>query len=264
MTPLHILSCQGKHDVRLYQCIITKFSDTILIKDNWCKLPIMYALYGEAPLEVIRYFLEEHCQRRDTVPFDFGEMILKLAKKQGTSADYMRGVIHAQRTHFRGLEVDWRQIVDESIECNIPLVMFQVLVEASVSAHSICMNVEHQIEVEIEVDQRIAAITAIAAGDHDANPFELGKLHILYGEIHTCVEQIHYDEIHGLITRYSKLHHKELKEAIVILELALWKAMLSKWMSAMSQDDGVASRMECRNQGGRFIEMVIPHVLSFL
>jgi hypothetical protein len=45
-----------------------------------------------------------------------------------------------QTSHFHGLEVDWRQIVEESIECNIPLVMFQVLVEASVSARSICMN----------------------------------------------------------------------------------------------------------------------------
>jgi hypothetical protein len=89
---------------------------------------------------------------------------------------FVKEAFHArtatQTSHFHGLEVDWRQIVDESIECSIPLVMFQVLVEASVSAHSICMNVEHQIEVKIEVNQRIAAITAVAAGDHDANPFE--------------------------------------------------------------------------------------------
>jgi hypothetical protein len=89
---------------------------------------------------------------------------------------FMKDAFHArtatQTSHFRGLEVDWRQIVYESIECNIPIVMFQVRVEASVSARSICMNVEHQIEVNIEVDRRIAAITAVAAGDHDANPFE--------------------------------------------------------------------------------------------
>ncbi len=90
------------------------------------------------------------------------------------------------------------------------------------------------------VNQRIAAITAVAADDHDANPFELGKLYILC-KIHTRVEQIHYEEIRGLITRYSKLHHKELKEATVILELALWKAMLSEWMPAKSHDDAVAS-----------------------
>jgi hypothetical protein len=127
-------------------------------------------------------------------------------------------------------------------------------------------DVEHQIEVKIEVNRRIAAITAVAAGDHDANPFELGELYILYGKIHTHVEQIYYEEIRGLITRYSKLHHEELKlkEATVILELALWKAMLSKWMPAKTHDDAVASWMECRNQECQFLEVVILHVLSFL
>jgi hypothetical protein len=51
---------------------------------------------------------------------------------------FVKEAFHArtatQTSHFRGLEVDWRRIVDESIECNISLVMFQVLVEASVSA----------------------------------------------------------------------------------------------------------------------------------
>ena len=74
-------------------------------------------------------------------------MILMLAKKQGTSAEYVRGVIWSQRSHFRCLEVDWRRVVDESIECNLPVVMFVVLVEASVSRRSICMSAEHQIEI---------------------------------------------------------------------------------------------------------------------
>jgi hypothetical protein len=57
---------------------------------------------------------------------------------------FVKEAFHArtakQTSHFRGLEVDWRQIVEESIEFNIPLVMFQVLVEVSVCARSICMN----------------------------------------------------------------------------------------------------------------------------
>jgi hypothetical protein len=74
----------------------------------------------------------------------------------------------------------------------------------------------------------------------------LGKLDVLYGKIHTRVEQIHYEEFRGLITRYSKLHHKELKDTTDILELALWKAMMSEWMPAKSHDDAVASWIERR------------------
>ncbi len=64
--------------------------------------------------------------------------------------------------------------------------------------------------------------------------------------------------------RSERVCHEELKEATVILKLALWKAMLSEWMPRKSHDDAVSSRMECRNQEGQFLEVVIPHVLSFL
>jgi hypothetical protein len=64
--------------------------------------------------------------------------------------------------------------------------------------------------------------------------------------------------------RSERVCHKELKGATVILKLALLKAMLSEWMPAKSHDDAVASWMECRNQEGQFLEVAIPHVLSFL
>ena len=93
------------------------------------------------------------------MPFDFGDVILRLATKRGTSADYVRDVIRSQRTHHRALDIDWQQIVDDLIRArhNIPIRMFSVLVEARVSKRSICMSYEHQIEVdarlrEIEID----------------------------------------------------------------------------------------------------------------
>ena len=41
------------------------------------------------------------------MPFDFGGMILRLATKPDTSAEYVRDVIRAQRTHHCALEIDW-------------------------------------------------------------------------------------------------------------------------------------------------------------
>ena len=144
--------------------------------------------------------------------------------------------------------------MDESIECNIPLGMFRVLVEANASARSICMSVEHQ----IEVDRRIEAITDDAEGDQDAPEDNEDD------ETNGRVKRKHYEEIRGLVTSYIQLHHDKLKEATVILELTLWKAMLSESMRAMSKNIKVASRRECRINGGQFLEVVIPRVLSFL
>jgi hypothetical protein len=79
------------------------------------------------------------------MPFNFGLMILRLATKQGTSADYVRDVIRAQRIHHHALGMNWQQIVDDSIRLRhyIPIKMFTVLIEASVSKRSICMSEEH-------------------------------------------------------------------------------------------------------------------------
>jgi hypothetical protein len=239
MTPLHVLSYQGNCDFRLYQCIIQKYPDALITKDIWGELPLTYALFGGAPLETICFFLDAHRvrfnlealrEKKGSTPVDFGEMILMLAKKQGTSAEYVRGVIRSQRSHFRCLEVDWRRVVDESIECNLPVVMFAVLVEASVSRRSICMSAEHQ----IEINQKIEAVTRF--------------------------ERRHYEEIRDMITSFVKLHHEQLMEATTILELVLWKTLLQ----ALRESGKIVSSRECRTNEGRYFEVVIPHVLSFL
>jgi len=230
MTPLHVLSHKGNCDFRLYQCIIQKYPDALITEDIWGELPLTYALFGGAPLETIRFFLEAHREIKGSAPFDFGEMILKLAKKQGTSAEYVRGVIRCQRSHFRCLEVDWRRVVDKSIECNLPVEIFGVLLDASIAKRSIRMSAVHQIEI----------IRKIKAVSH--------------------FERSHYEEIRDMVTSLVKLHHEQLKEATIILELVLWKTLLQ----AMQKSGKIVSRRECRTNEGQSFEVVIPHVLSFL
>ena len=43
MTPLHILACSTKHDVRLYQLLIEKYPDNLIAKDKWGDIPLLYA-----------------------------------------------------------------------------------------------------------------------------------------------------------------------------------------------------------------------------
>ncbi len=62
------------------------------------------------------------------MPFDFVLMILRLATEQGTSADYVRAIIWAQRVHHRALEKNWQQVVDDSIRLRqyIPIHLLHV------------------------------------------------------------------------------------------------------------------------------------------
>jgi hypothetical protein len=131
--------------------------------------------------------------------------------------------------------------VDESIRArrDIPIRMFSVLVEASVSKRSVCMSEGHR----FEVDARLREIeTNIENRDFRTNP-----------------NLDYYGEIHDMVTSYVRLHHGQLRESITILELALWKAMIC---SKVVNDQ--ESRNESRTSGGRCLEVVIKNVLAFL
>ena len=58
MTPLHILSCSGKHDIDIYKFSVGKYSDDIITEDKWGKTPLTYALFSEAPVDVLIFFAE--------------------------------------------------------------------------------------------------------------------------------------------------------------------------------------------------------------
>ena len=46
----------------------------------WGDCPLTYALYAEAPIEVINYLFKTHMQMWGTLLFDFAHMLQRLAK----------------------------------------------------------------------------------------------------------------------------------------------------------------------------------------
>ena len=134
MTPLHILACRG-HSVEIFQYMIEKYPNALLIKDHWGDIPLIYSLYAEASTKVIHFLFETHRLRWGTLPFDFSHAIETLAAKI-ESAEYVRDVILAQRVHFPSLAIDWQGIVHRFVGPYINV--FRELIEASVSSRSFC------------------------------------------------------------------------------------------------------------------------------
>ena len=83
MTPLHIIVSSGKHEIELYELLIEKCSNALIIQDKWSKTPLKYALLSEAPLNVVNYLLGKHCKKWEQVQFDFCEAVKILAEKNG-------------------------------------------------------------------------------------------------------------------------------------------------------------------------------------
>ncbi|KAL7537528.1 hypothetical protein ACHAXR_007891 [Thalassiosira sp. AJA248-18] len=63
MTPLHILACSCKQNLALYQLIVDKYPENLIMEDKWGALPILYALWGDAPSEIIQFLVEGHKTR---------------------------------------------------------------------------------------------------------------------------------------------------------------------------------------------------------
>ena len=180
------------------------------------------------------------------MPFDFGHVILRLSTSGGISEEFVRNLIRAQRTHFPDLKIDWQSIVDHFIIAmedtelrHIPMRMFQVLVEASLSKNYLCCMSEEQ---QALVDEHVQA-------------FYPDYYHVqIQGDI---VD--YFRSMRDLITGYAQQHLEKVTEATIILELALWKAVLSS-----RNNDQEISRVECRALAGSWAEVVIKGMITYL
>ena len=59
MTPLHILACSKKQDMKVWEFLSSsspRFSEMLATEDMWGCLPIFYAFANEAPLEIISFY----------------------------------------------------------------------------------------------------------------------------------------------------------------------------------------------------------------
>jgi len=117
MTPLHILLCSGRDcDVRVIKFIVEKCPLTLLTKDRWGEVPLVYALLGNSSLEVINFILEMHSKRWQSLPFDFGDILTRmLPRRRRFGTQFVRDIIRLQGIHFADHFVDWPQIFDKCI-----------------------------------------------------------------------------------------------------------------------------------------------------
>ena len=60
MTPLHILACSSVHNLEVYLLIVAKYPTNLITVDAWGATPLLYAIWGAAPSEIIEFLLESY------------------------------------------------------------------------------------------------------------------------------------------------------------------------------------------------------------
>ena len=71
MTTLHILACSYVHDLELYRVIVEKYPASLITKDRWGALPLLYAFWGATPTEIIEFLLESYQSLYPGYEFDW-------------------------------------------------------------------------------------------------------------------------------------------------------------------------------------------------
>ena len=193
--------------------------------------------------------MEAHSSQLNGLPFNFGLLLQKLVKKRSASAEIMLCMIRAQRKYFSDVDIDWQRILNQSIEDKVPIPVFVVLVESSLSWCLVCMSPEQKKDIE----RRVNALDCML---HHIKPTE---------EEH--------NEIQMQVTNYVRQYKEYSKEITSILEPVLWRNVMEEVRESHTSKDGhslpkrakishLDFRLECPKACPA--KVVIPNVLSFL
>ena len=237
MTPLHILACSAVQDIELYKVLVTKYPENLITKDDWEAVPLLYAIWGDAPDEIIQFLVESYQSIHPDFELNWTDMLLTLALPKKA----IQNLCRIQRESFPHQNIDWATILDsirsgQGISQNIS----RVLIYCSISVRIDAIGVRQWREQIKEYTEEAPAL--------------------VMSEFIAEVEEklVHYE------TEYHNL-----KEATSLLELALWKHKMNGHCQEKMRGrvkrikiEESSIREQCRINCAA--DIVIEHVLPFL
>jgi hypothetical protein len=241
MTPLHILACSSVHDLELYRVIVEKYPANLITEDRWGATPLLYAIWGDAPVEIVNFLIDSYQSLYPDHEFDWTDMVITLGRANAT-VDVIRNLLDVQHTLSPGYIIDWDQIIVElaraasDYEPYAYPSTFCFLTRCSIASRVSAIGVKH-----FRDDM---ADYWMGNKDNDFNR-EMWR-----NETLTKLE-------------YYESEYQKLRESTSLLELALWKMNIDVSTIDIFDAMGDNNRLECRtNCGADFvIENVLPYLL---
>ena len=250
MTPLHVLACSGAHDVEAYELIIETYPEQLIAKDNWGEIPLLYALWSNAPRCVVQLLAEQQQHFFPERAVDWKQMVETLGRasygpgRGSASLVCIQNLLHIQQTAFPEDAEDayWQETVTRwAAEDTCQAKERNALkFHHDTFKYLIAFSVSRRIN-SIGVEKRRRELLS----DVDALPWFVN--YRMKSTDTICAKVAHYE------------HLDLLTEAASLLELALWKSRVEH---AKSDDECGADRESCRIRCGA--DVVVPNVLSFL
>jgi hypothetical protein len=213
MTPLHILSCSTVQRLELYQLMIEIYHENLIVKDAWGATPLLYAVWGAAPREIIDFLIDSYQSLYPDHEFDWTAMLITLG---GANApvDVIQNLLDLQQTLSPGYIINWDRIVEVLAERT-------TWEDPQVDPRTFCFL------TRCSIAARVSAI--------GVKQFRDAMAYDWMGHRSTFRGQRWRDET-LLELEYYESEYQKLIESTSLLELALWKMNID----ASSTDNDVA------------------------
>jgi hypothetical protein len=220
MTPLHILACSTVHSLVLYRLMIEKYPGTLIVEDAWGAVPLLYAVWGDAPSEVVQFLIGSYQSLYPDYEFDWTAMVMTLGQANAPVAA-IQNLLDIQQTLSPRYIINWDQIVgllaeptewaivgDDEVHPYASPKTFCFLTRCSIAPRVNAIGVKHFRDAMADDWSEDEDSSALRYGDDDFNR------QAWLNETLTKLE-------------YYESEYQRLKETTLLLELAMWKARIS-------------------------------------
>jgi hypothetical protein len=112
MTPLHILACSSVHDLEVYRLIVENYPTNLITEDRWGALPLLYAFWGAAPIEIIDFLLDRYQLLYPDHIFNWTLMVETMGRCD-TPKECIENLLHVKKVHFPEQPIDWNYLLDK-------------------------------------------------------------------------------------------------------------------------------------------------------
>jgi len=249
MTPLHILACSSVHNLEVYHVIVEKYPANLITEDRWGALPLLYAIWGAAPNEIIQFLLESYQALYPGYEFNWTMMVETMGRTD-TPKERIEGLLCVKQIHFPEQPIDWEYLLNKFVH------------PTQHSFGGLPFQEQMRFLFMCGMSERAEALAFKVWRDHIKHLIQTADYKYI-GDNSVVLREIREK------TAYFEGELPTLKEATTLLEIALWKVRM--YVNDLQEGthhpkkfktDESSFRRQCRVTCGG--DVVIRNMLPFL
>jgi len=225
-------------NIELYRVLIEKYPETLIVEDTWGAVPLLYALWGDAPSEIIQFLVASYKSIHPNYELAWEEMLVTFSKAK-VSNNAIQMLLDLRSEFVPNQMEQWIEELAEN-EC-ISKETFHILIQYGFA-------------------ERVKTIGLKLCRD-EMMEFMMEEMKKY---VPSSSKVVWLNRIRSKLVNYEE-EYKRLKAATTILELAMWKYKMGESDNKKrkrTEESDSDFREQCRVSCSG--DIVIEHVLPYL